>query len=492
MEIYRYLRGGYLLSIVCACITIFFCLISTAASELVYDFEEGVGDGWNQEGNVDWYKDNSVSYNGNYSLKSGNIECIGTSSLYRYVQGPAEISYWWKKGGGSAISDFTFSVDGKGQRICRSYEWEKVYYSITDPDYNKIHEIRWDFKKETCHLDCAGWIDDMKIISEIRESVPILEVPNMSINISDYNSLIRMVLELEAEASNLANRTTHLENEIEDPIMYINISDYNNFSRIVLELDTKASNLANRTKHLENKMYPQGCFASSDLDVVIIPHKDHINLTQELNKYKNKLVYLEGGVYKTGHIDLTTSNLVIRPIDGSTVTLDGLLDNSTLEFSNVASNISIKGINIINSSKYGIIVDGSSNCCILGTTISSNFKNSGICIMDSTNIYIGANTIRSNCDNSRGIDLINSTTSIIENNDIIVGGFHVVTFNSFDNYIKIDSSDRFWEWDEKNNIDICGSIIELKRPCDNGESFDEDVNVEASLNDLSCNIWEIK
>lgn len=417
----------------------------------IFDFEEFLGSGWHHDGDVYWHQDDSVSYNGSFSVRSGNIECKGESSLYRYVKGPAEISFWWKKGGGSAISDFTFSVDGKVQRICRTYEWEKVYYSITDPDYNKTHEIRWDFTKETCHLDGAGWVDDIKIVVVIQEYIPILKEPNILINISDNYNLTKMVL----------------------------------------ELDKKLSNLLNRTDHLENKMYPLGCFISSDLDVVIIPHDSHINLTQELNKYKNKLIYLEGGVYKTGHIDLTTSNLVIRPIDGSTVTLDGLLDNSTLELSNRASNISIDGINIINSSKYGIIIDGCSDCCIIGTTIS-NFRNSGICIMDSTNIYVEDNKIRSDCVSSRGIDLINSTISIIENNDIIVAGFHVETFNSCNNYIKIDSSDRFWERDEKNNIDICGSSIKLKSPCDDVESFYDGINVEASLNEFSCNIWEIK
>lgn len=155
------------------------CLIFSVfpASGYIFDFEEGMGPGWIYEGDKRWYR-TSEGHNSNYSMKSGDIDCSGTSSIYRYVEGdgkePIEISFWWKKGG-TAITNFTFSVDGRVERTCRSYEWDVESYTI--PEDDEMHEIRWDFEKKTCHLQGAAWIDNVCIMPEfsIPEETDLIE-----------------------------------------------------------------------------------------------------------------------------------------------------------------------------------------------------------------------------------------------------------------------------------------------------------------------------
>lgn len=132
-----------------------------AVSGHIFDFEDGMGSGWNFGGDKCWCPD-SVGHDSNFSMKSGEIDCKGTSSIYRNVTGTGtnsiRISFWWKKGG-SAITNFTFSIDGRVERTCYSYDWEQVVCDL--PNDSETHELRWDFEKETCHLQGSGWIDDV-------------------------------------------------------------------------------------------------------------------------------------------------------------------------------------------------------------------------------------------------------------------------------------------------------------------------------------------
>lgn len=113
-----------------------------------------------------WKRDSSNGYVSNYSLRSGPIECIGTSSICKNVTGPAEITFDWmsdiapRRGG-----LFLFLVDGEKMIEYNSYDWKHETYEIRD---DKSHNIKFEFQKYRCEQQWvgSGWIDNFRIISK--------------------------------------------------------------------------------------------------------------------------------------------------------------------------------------------------------------------------------------------------------------------------------------------------------------------------------------
>lgn len=208
----RALRSLFITSI--SLLAIF--IVTFPASSYVFDFEEGMGPGWYFEGDKRWYPD-SEGHNSSYSMRSGNIECTGTSSIYRNVTGtgiePIKISFWWKKGG-SAMSDFTFSVDGHVEHTCHSYYWVQV--ECTLPEDKETHELKWDFEKKTCNLQGAGWIDDVSITSE-QEILGVEAPPETLMYINKNMTYLNSnVSKLKDDVSHINERVELLEDEVSD------------------------------------------------------------------------------------------------------------------------------------------------------------------------------------------------------------------------------------------------------------------------------------
>jgi hypothetical protein len=131
----------------------------------IHDFEDADLTGWKDCGGSSWYIDPSTTHGGEFSLRSGPIECTGISRICRDVKGPAEITFWWQCDPlRQGIVELTFMADDT-RHVCDSAEWSPISYTVRD---NKTHELIWEFRKIKCYPKNtgAGWIDDVCISSE--------------------------------------------------------------------------------------------------------------------------------------------------------------------------------------------------------------------------------------------------------------------------------------------------------------------------------------
>jgi len=146
-------------------VVIFLSLMQSCCQiEESYYFEDDEGVGWINCGEgPSWHLDADQYHNGTQSMKSGDIECNGVSTLCRKIQGPASIEFWWKwipiPNEGSQLS---FYIDDKKERSWNS-EWRKEPpISLRD---NKSYIAKWELVKKDCPPGTKGfaWIDDIKI-----------------------------------------------------------------------------------------------------------------------------------------------------------------------------------------------------------------------------------------------------------------------------------------------------------------------------------------
>jgi parallel beta-helix repeat protein len=330
-----------------------------------FNFEDGLGSGWINYGEINWNIDPIQRDNSNFSLKSGEIICASQNScISREVQGPAEISFWWSKSVYLYfLTDFSFSVDGITQSVCNEPSiWRKKHYSISD---NKKHKIQWTFKLKSygnkdkiinCYPNAraSGWIDDVSIKYSLVHESPVL------MNMSKSN------------------------------------------------------------------------------DTILVKPTD--NLNEIIKCSKGKIIVLGSGIY---------SNFTIKSINNITITCQekesALLDsngNIGISIEN-ASNITISGLNIFNSS-CGIRLFNATGCEITENKIDFS-NNSGIYIENSYNNSINLNDLICTMegDFNTGIRLINSNHNIVIDNyihefsshDPYASGYMYLLENSYNNTI---------------------------------------------------------
>ncbi|RLI90807.1 MAG: hypothetical protein DRO95_05505 [Candidatus Altiarchaeales archaeon] len=134
-----------------------------SASSGNYTFENGEIDSeWQMGGNADWYADNTEAHSGSWSMRAGAITDSQYSSISRMVQGPANITFWWKVSSEINYDLLRFYVDGvEKDRISGSIGWQKKEYTLSPG----THIIEWRYTKDhsTSSGSDTGWVDDISI-----------------------------------------------------------------------------------------------------------------------------------------------------------------------------------------------------------------------------------------------------------------------------------------------------------------------------------------
>jgi hypothetical protein len=131
-----------------------------------WDFDGDIGQGWHFEGTPQWHLDCNERHNGSCSMRSGEIlPFSGPTSIWREVQGPAIISFWWKADSIQVCTDpsvmckgLFLLVDGKTQWSCNSSDWKEARFPLTDG----LHRVEWIFKPRSDRKG-TGWLDDVSI-----------------------------------------------------------------------------------------------------------------------------------------------------------------------------------------------------------------------------------------------------------------------------------------------------------------------------------------
>jgi hypothetical protein len=128
-------------------------------------FEDGDINGWVTGGDADWYADNSESHNGSWSAASGNIGDDETTWIRRDVNGPAEITFWWKVDSRNNRDWLYYYVDGYVQDgISGNEDWQQKSDFIP----SGTHTVEWRYTKNSGGRGAdKGWIDDVVVVKKI-------------------------------------------------------------------------------------------------------------------------------------------------------------------------------------------------------------------------------------------------------------------------------------------------------------------------------------
>ncbi len=117
---------------------------------------------WTTGGDADWFvrvhwlDQDFCGYNGAAAI-SGYIGDNRTSWIETAVDGPAEISFYWK---GSACMDF-FGVYADGKLINYLNNGDDVWRQKTFPLPSGSHILRWEAKDGA--WSCQGWLDNVEV-----------------------------------------------------------------------------------------------------------------------------------------------------------------------------------------------------------------------------------------------------------------------------------------------------------------------------------------
>ena len=124
-------------------------------------FESGeFGDNWSFTGNANWFIDNSTSYDGIYSAKSGDIGDNQYSSLSIQIETIAdgEINFWKKVSSESSYDFLKFYIDDSEYGSWSGeINWSEESYSVSAG----THTFKWVYEKDYSVSDGSdcGWID---------------------------------------------------------------------------------------------------------------------------------------------------------------------------------------------------------------------------------------------------------------------------------------------------------------------------------------------
>lgn len=144
---------------------------------LTYDFEDGTINGWTTGGSANWYATNTISHLGTWSAMSGSIGNNQNSWIRRNVEGPLNITFYWKVSSEANNDYLVFCVDnpsctrtsGYVYRISGNVDWQEKSYYIS----SGTHEIMWKYDKDDSTISGSdvGWIDD--ITFKKVEQIPV-------------------------------------------------------------------------------------------------------------------------------------------------------------------------------------------------------------------------------------------------------------------------------------------------------------------------------
>jgi len=128
-------------------------------------FEEGVfNDDFSMSGSQDWIIDANVSYEGDYSAASGNINDNQSSimTLNSNNRAGGAISFYTKVSTESGYDFLKFYIDGTEQdRWSGEADWQEVIYQVTEGE----HDYKWTYQKDsnTTGGSDKTWVDYIQI-----------------------------------------------------------------------------------------------------------------------------------------------------------------------------------------------------------------------------------------------------------------------------------------------------------------------------------------
>lgn len=131
---------------------------------------------WNIGGDKYWIEDLVTTHDGVDSAGSGNINDSQTSTLTTTVNGPYNLSFWWKVSSEENYDFLRFYIDSIEQvSISGEVDWYEETYTIP----SGIHELTWTYEKDNVVSSGSdmGWLDMVTLVgppaNPVTQSSPI-------------------------------------------------------------------------------------------------------------------------------------------------------------------------------------------------------------------------------------------------------------------------------------------------------------------------------
>lgn len=376
-------------------------IIATAQISCVLGYEEIISFDQNSTSSLDscskilWYPDISEGYISSPALRSGPIRNSGISCVEKTVVGPANINFFWKVDQDkNRVGDLSFKVDGQIILLCTSSHWSPVSYAVA----SGTHTLSWEYRKLYSYPEFsgAGWIDDVNIVYD--NGTPLIRIGPENYIFDQQLASIEKNISL-----------------IEDRIDF-----FDSMQNLTEDfVDQQLVSIKKNISMIEKGLEPLGSLQNITENIVFIHNDRNLNLTKEINKYKNKVIILEDGIYLTNGMTISTTNVYIRPMTKLGAILDGNRSSDGILIKN-AGNVTIDSF-IINNSECTLCIDNSNNIQISNNLIS-DFKYYGILLNNSCNCLIDFNRLYTNyCNSIIAINLMEKSNK----NSLIFNDIHM-------------------------------------------------------------------
>lgn len=482
------------ISIIALCVAALLLFVPVAAYEETISFD-GDPSTYNLTNcsRIIWYIDPSDGHIAPPSLHSGPIRNGGASCVEKRIDGPASINFWWKVDQDALrVGMLVFMIDDEVILQCTSTDWSSVDYAVASGK----HRLSWVYRKLNSYPEFAGagWIDDLRIVypkeqepevipenesccnemQSIREDIGRID-EGLSRLDTKMRGIDQKVGDLSSGQGTLDNRMKNIE-ENEDQSrwsignIYSRIEGLNNndtrLERLIRDsntlsgeglrrLDARISEIDGKIANLSiNQTAPDNLSWISE-NVIYISDQN-TDLTDVINKNKNKIILLADGIYHTGRLNIATNNTYIRSLRkwGAVIDANNSSEGVLLD---TVNNITLDSLAISNC-RNGLHIENSTNCSFINNLLT-NFTEIGILSKRSDHNTFILNTIVPLRDNNRqiGIKLNNCNNNKLLFNDIHIDRYDVYSrlyYLNFskDNIIYVSNDGSIREIDARSDI----------------------------------------
>jgi hypothetical protein len=117
---------------------------------------------WTTDGAADWFEQTDTTYYDDDALQSGDMSTASESYVQTTVNGPGELSFWWKVSSYYYYGRLKFYIDDEEQAQIygTNVDWDQETYSIPEG----THTLKWSYVKPyswSYQQDC-GWLDKVE------------------------------------------------------------------------------------------------------------------------------------------------------------------------------------------------------------------------------------------------------------------------------------------------------------------------------------------
>ncbi|MFZ3147706.1 MAG: hypothetical protein WA137_01550 [Methanothrix sp.] len=441
-------------------------------------------------GGNSWSPDETVGNGDNLSLRSGQVNMIGSSKVCMKVTGPGLIKFVWMVDPmAQHVGTLGFWVDNAQVAVCKSQGWAPISYTLRE---RRDYDLAWQFYKfKSIPAGMgAGWIDDLDVISGNLRIMPGISsqissdhpenntsstnyANKSATDLINYTQLDRSCCRCETEINEIsASEKNARYSAIQVPIIMpppnitinIGLNPMMNFSANIVQSQNLSTNLLSNStscppKH--NKTIVGSCNCTFRENAVRYSRiQDAI-----LNSSDGDDIFICNGTYLEGLIIDRSLNLSGESRSGTRIK-----SNSETIVRVRHKNVTLEHLSIINLGShdaFAIGVESSDNLNISDCEIR-NCSN-GIEITNSKNAYINKNQIYMDENNKNisrtangkknfGIRLKGKYPgTLIKNNIIIMGGNESIASYGI---VYDGRTDSF------NGLD-CNSTPSISRGCNN-------------------------